>query len=84
MLQKHFISDKCWSLDPSIHQRILMYSTVLNIGNNKNNFNNNVYLTANEHIRMISEGSCDTEDWSNVAEIQLFDHRNILHFKGVI
>jgi len=21
-----------------------------------------------EHIRMISEGSCDTEDWSNDAE----------------
>ncbi len=21
------------------------------------------------HIRMISEGSCDTEDWSNDAEI---------------
>jgi len=20
---------------------------------------------ANQHIRMISEGSCDTEDWSN-------------------
>ncbi len=23
---------------------------------------------ANQHIRMISEGSCDTEDWSNDAE----------------
>jgi len=22
---------------------------------------------ANQHIRMISEGSCDTEDWSNDA-----------------
>ncbi len=22
----------------------------------------------NQHIRMISEGSCDTEDWSNEAE----------------
>ncbi len=22
----------------------------------------------NQHIRMISEGSCDTEDWSNDAE----------------
>ncbi len=25
-------------------------------------------LAANQHIRMISEGSCDTEDWSNDAE----------------
>ncbi len=40
-----------------------MYSTVLNIDNNSNN-NKNVY----QHIRMISEGSCDTEDWSNDAE----------------
>ncbi len=23
---------------------------------------------ANQHIRIISEGSCDTEDWSNDAE----------------
>ncbi len=22
----------------------------------------------NQHIRMISEGSCDTDDWSNDAE----------------
>ncbi len=65
MLQKLFISDKCLSLDLSIHQRILkkMYSTVLNIDNN-----NNVSWAANQHIIMISEGSCDTEDWSNDAE----------------
>ncbi len=28
----------------------------------------NIYLFANQHIRMISEGSRDTEDWSNDAE----------------
>jgi len=27
----------------------------------------NVYKAANHHIRMIYEGSCDTEDWSNDA-----------------
>jgi len=27
-----------------------------------------VSLAANQHIRMISEGSCDTEGWSNDAE----------------
>ncbi len=28
----------------------------------------NVSWAANQHIRLISEGSCDTEDWSNDAE----------------
>ncbi len=28
----------------------------------------NVYWAANQHIRMISEGSCDTKDWRNYAE----------------
>ncbi len=28
----------------------------------------NVSWAVNQHIRMISEGSCDTEDWSNDAE----------------
>ncbi len=41
-------------------------STVLNIDNN--NYNKNIYWTANQHIRMISEGSCDTEDLSSEAE----------------
>jgi len=30
---------------------------------------------------MISEGSCDTEDWSNDAENSAMHHRNKLHFK---
>ncbi len=30
---------------------------------------------------MISEGSCDTEDWSNDAENSGLHHRNKLHFK---
>ncbi len=28
----------------------------------------NVYLATNQHIRMITEEPCDTEDWSNDAE----------------
>ncbi len=28
---------------------------------------------------MISEGSCDTEDWSNDAENSALNHRNKLH-----
>ncbi len=34
-----------------------------------------------QHIRMISKGSCDTEDWSNDAENSALHHRNKLHFK---
>ncbi len=30
--------------------------------------NKNVYWAPNKFIRMISEGSCDTEDWSNDSE----------------
>ncbi len=30
---------------------------------------------------MISERSCDTEDWSNDAENSTLHHRNKLHFK---
>ncbi len=42
-----------------------MYTAVLNIDNNNNKI---VSWAANQHIIMISEGSCDTEDWSNDAE----------------
>ncbi len=36
----------------------------------------NASWAANQHIRMISEGSCDTEDWSNNAENAAVHHRN--------
>ncbi len=38
-------------------------------------------MYANQHIRMISEGSCDTEDWSNDDENTALHHSNKLHFK---
>ncbi len=33
---------------------------------------------------MISEGSCDTEDWSNDAENSALHHRNKLHFTYIL
>ncbi len=36
--------------------------------NNKHNVDNHVFWAAYQHFRMISEGPCDTEDWSNDAE----------------
>ncbi len=41
----------------------------------------NISWAANQHIRMISEGSCDTEDWSNDAENSALHHMNKLHSK---
>ncbi len=45
-----------------------------------------VSWAANQHIRMISEGSCDTVDWSNgqwLLKIQLFHNRNKLIWKYI-
>ncbi len=41
----------------------------------------NISGAVNQHNRMISEGSCDTEDWSNDAENSAAHHRHTLHFK---
>jgi len=41
----------------------------------------NVSGATNYHVRMISEGSCDTENWSNDAENLALHHRNKLHCK---
>ncbi len=35
---------------------------------------------SNQRIRMISEGSCDTEDWSNDAENPALRHRNNINY----
>ncbi len=40
----------------------------------------NVASAVNQHIIMISEGSCDTEDYSNDAENSALHHINKLHF----
>ncbi len=48
------------------------------------NIDNNVSWEANQHIRMISEGSCDTEDWSNDAENSALHHRHKVYFKKIL
>ncbi len=35
----------------------------------------NVSWAANQYIKIISEGSCNTEDWSNACWKFSFDHR---------
>ncbi len=44
----------------------------------------NVSWASNHHIRMISEGSCDAEDWSNDAEISALHHRNLQHIHRTV
>ena len=66
MLQKLCISDKCCSFELSIHQIILKKNIVHKYFVQL--YTINVSWAADQHIRMISEGSCDTEDWSNDAE----------------
>jgi len=53
-------------------KKILSNTTVFNTDND---------WVSNQYIRMISEGSCDTEDWSNDAENSALHHRNKLYFK---
>ncbi len=38
----------------------------------------------NQHIRMLYEGSCDTEDWSNDAENSWLHHRYKLYFLSIL
>ncbi len=62
----------------TVSTKIWSSTTDFNIDNNQK-----MYITwaANQYIRMISEGSCDTEDWSNDAENSALHHSNKLHFK---
>jgi len=48
-----------------------------NINIDKNDDNLEMFLE--QQIRVICEGSCDTEDWSNDDKFS-FDHRNKLRF----
>ncbi len=71
MLRKISISNKCHSfksknpekynvaLFPQNYEAAQLFSKLII---------RNTSWTANHHIRMISEESCDTEDWSNDAE----------------
>ncbi len=48
------------SKNPEKNEATQLFSTLIII--------RNISSEANQNIRMISEGSCDTEDWSNDAE----------------
>jgi len=71
-----FISNKC-SFKLSIHQSVVSTKTLIVF----NSDNQILYVScaSNHHIRMISEGSCDTENLSNDDDKFSFDNRNKLH-----
>ncbi len=51
--------------------KILICTTAFDTDKNNNDNNNYYYYyywASNQHIKIISEGSCDTEDWRNGAE----------------
>ncbi len=70
VLQKISISDKCFSFELSVHQRILKKKIYIYIKCSQKCeaaqllsalvMVRNISGAANQHIRMISEGSCDT------------------------
>ncbi len=62
MLQNISVTNKCCSSKKP--EKKLSVSTK----NKKQFLTCNVSWAGKQHIRMISEGSCDTEDWSNDAE----------------
>ncbi len=81
ILHKISIFNKCCS----VHQRILknneslfpliycaaqLFLTLIII--------RNISLAANQHISLITDGPCDTEDWSNDAEISGLNYSNKL------
>ncbi len=68
MLQKIAVINKCCSFELSIHQGILkqkkrnMVSTKILCNTTVSKIDNDNKWEAGQHIRMISEGSCDTEE----------------------
>ncbi len=61
--------NKSWKNASWSEQTILSSTAVFNIDNDS------------ALVRLISEGSCDTEDWRNDAGNSALHHRNKLHLK---
>ncbi len=69
ILQKILVLNKCCSFDISIYQIIKNNNKMRHFPQQyKAQLFSTLITIRNQHIRMISEGSCDTKDWSNDAE----------------
>jgi len=76
------ITGKCCSSELYIHQIILKKCITVYKHTHTHTHKiiiRNVSWAANQHIRIVSEGSYGTEDWSMKLNIQLCHHRNKLH-----
>ncbi len=60
-----YIPEKMYHLFHKKYEAVQLFSTLL--------------IIINQQIRMISEGLCDSEDWSNDADNSALHHRNNLH-----
>ncbi len=66
----------------SFHKNTKPQKTVFYTDNNKKTIRIEQWtpiITPNQHIRMISEGYCDTEDWSNDTKNSALNRRNKLY-----
>ncbi len=70
--------NKCCSLELSLHQ-VILKKVYQCIKSTTAVFKIDYKKSPNQHIRMISEGSCGTESWSNNAECS-FAIIAIIHF----
>ncbi len=69
------ILNRKYIMVPKKHQAAQLSSTLIQI--------RNVPLAPNQHVCMISEGSCDTEDTEWLLKFQFCHDRNKLHFKYI-
>ncbi len=60
-----------------------MSHTLLSKSVNKQEDNKKYFWAPNQHIRMISEWSCDTEDWSNNAENSALESQQKIAFYNI-
>ncbi len=63
----------------TVSTKMFSSTTVFDMSKNKTE----IFLNTNQYVSMISEGSCDTDDWSNDAENSALHHRNKLHLKYI-
>ncbi len=69
------ILNRKYIMVPKKHQAAQLSSTLIQI--------RNVTLAPNQHVCMISEGSCDTEDTEWLLKFQFCHYRNKLHLKYI-
>ncbi len=87
ILQKLSVPNKCCSFGLSINKeffkKVLKFPQRYDAAQLYSTLIINVSWASNQHIWLISEGSCFTEDWSNDAENSALHHSNKLHLKNI-